>query len=192
MVAKRNDNQVAENEPRGTARMVSGIGETVVTDEFMRSLGKVSGNAFDDAMALAQQITGESVKSFADEMGNGFAILKDKAKLIGVRCLFLKWRFTDGDFGRFVNVAVLTPDGSKYIVNDGSTGIGDQLYQFTQDTGKDAFYLADNGLRESTYATCQNCGRPRPSTDDECGTCHDTGTGRGNGTTYYIDLAAAS
>jgi hypothetical protein len=177
---------------RGEAAVVTGIGESVVTDAFMRNLGTISGNAFDDAMALAEQLTGESVKSFADEMGNGFAILdKDqKARLIGLKCVFLKWKFTDGDFGRFVNVAVITQDGAKYILNDGSTGICEQLWDYTQTTGKDAFRLAPRGLRDSNYATCGNCGKPRDSREDECTTCHDTDTKRGTGTTYYIDLAA--
>jgi hypothetical protein len=165
----------------------------LIDDAFMRDLGKVSGNAFEDAMRLAEAL-GESVASFAEEMGNGFAILasEDKVQLVGVECLFLKWRFTDGDFGRYVNVAVLTHDGRKLILNDGSTGICGQLWDYTQATGKSTYGHAKRGLRASTYATCgaKNCGVPRDSRDEECATCGDTDTRRGTGTTLYIDLAA--
>jgi hypothetical protein len=182
--------QSNNDEPR--AEVVLTQTDTIITDAFMRNLGNISGNAFDDAMALAKDIIGEDVKSFADEMGTGFAILakEDKAQLIGVQSLFLKWRFTDGDFGRYVNVAVLTQDGRKLILNDGSSGICQQLWDYTKTTAKDNYMLAKRGLRESTYATCGNCGKPRDTREDECAVCHDDDTKRGVGSTYYIDLAA--
>jgi hypothetical protein len=168
--------------------------EPGINDDFMRKLGTVSGNAFDDALAIATAM-GAEVKSFATEMGTGFAVLSQmgKANLVGVKCLFLKWKFSEGDYGdEYVNVAVLTPDGGKYILNDGSTGICKQLREYTDRTASSTYMLADKGLRESSYATCagKDCNKPRDARDEECEYCGDATAKRGTATTYYIDLAA--
>jgi hypothetical protein len=69
----------------------------------------------------------------------------------------MEWAFRPGDFGsQFVSARVVTrnADGgmSKYIINDGGTGLAEQLAQFTQDTGKTGGLFARHGLRESEYA----------------------------------------
>jgi hypothetical protein len=166
-----------------------------ITDQFLRGIGKVSGDAFEDAMRLAEQIYGE-VGNFADEMGNGFAVLKDKTQLVGVKSLFLRWRWHDGDFGDFVSAAVVTATGGRYVINDGSSGIAAQLRDYEQEhPGKDGGMVAYYGLRESSYSTCKACGKPRDSRTDECfntlsngSVCGDTDTARGTESTFYIDL----
>lgn len=172
------------------------IPQILVTDEHLRQIGRGTGDVFADAMAIAEGLYGE-VKSFADELGTGFSILDDKSVLVGKTCLFLVWRVHPGKFGSFVSAAVVTPDGGRYIVNDGSTGLGAQLKSFTQSDGKTGGYVSKKGLRSSTYATCDACGSPRDSTEDVCvsvlsnGTeCGDSNTKRGTGTTYYVDLSA--
>jgi hypothetical protein len=153
-------------------------------------------DSFAAALALAEQTYGD-VLSFSGEMGNGFRILQDKAQLVSVRCLFLNWRFSEGDFGVFVSAAVVTEDGSKYIVNDGSTGMYADLMEYSARTGRFGGMVADNGLRVSEYATCTGCNSPRPSRVEVCtntlhngSVCGDTDTGRGLSTTYYVDLSA--
>lgn len=167
-----------------------------LNDDTLRSIGS-SGDAFADALALAEAAFG-GVEVVTDIMGNGFTLLPkdDKAKLVGEKLLFLKWGFSDGDFGLFTSVAVVTGKGEKYIVNDGSAGICGQLHQYTIKSGRFGGLIAPRGLRESTYTTCVSCGKPRSQYDETCSNvldngsaCGNTDTKRGTGTTYYIDLS---
>jgi len=167
-----------------------------MNDDTLRGIGS-SGDAFADALALAEAAFG-SVETVTEIMGNGFALLPkdDKGKLVGNKLLFLKWGFNDGDFGLFCSVAVVTADGQKYIVNDGSSGICGQLHQYTIKSGRFGGLVAPRGLRESTYSTCVSCGKPRSQFDETCSNvldngsaCGNTDTKRGTGTTYYIDLS---
>lgn len=166
-----------------------------LTDDVLRGLGQ-TGDAFADAVAVAEAVYG-AVTDFSEEMGSGFQLLQDKAALVGKKLLFLKWSFTPGDFGVFCSAAVITADGGKFIVNDGSTGICTQLRELSIKTGRFGGSVAQRGLRESSYATCQACGQPRSSFDETCtntlkngSVCGNTDTARGTGNTYYIDLSA--
>lgn len=166
-----------------------------LTDDVLRGLGE-SGDAFADALAVAEAVYG-AVTDFAEEMGSGFQLLQDKRPLVGKKLLFLKWGFTSGDYGVFCSAAVVTADGGKFIVNDGSTGICTQLRELSMKTGKFGGSVAPRGLRESSYTTCQGCGQPRTVFDNTCSNvlkngsvCNDTDVARGTGNTYYIDLSA--
>lgn len=168
---------------------------TEITDEILRSIGS-SGNAFADAVKAAAQIYG-GVQEIHEELGTGFQLLTDKSTLIDRRLLLLKWNFTNGTYGTFVSVAVVTEDGGKYIVNDGSTGICEQLRQLSLNNDKYGGYIANRGLRTSTYTTCKGCGKPRPQFTEICEhtlpnntTCGNADTARETGETYYIDLSA--
>src|SRR5260221_13764104 len=57
------------------------------------------------------------------------AIVSDKSMLCGVPFLIVAVKMNVGDNGDFVTLLVLTKSGDRYIVNDGSTGIRDQLTQ---------------------------------------------------------------
>lgn len=93
------------------------------------------------------------------DYGTGFVIVKDKNVLIGVDFLILDWRFTDSSKyeGDFVSAACVTKDGRKLILNDGSTGIRDQLKLVTSERIKkghdhpQAGILVQNGLVRSDY-----------------------------------------
>lgn len=166
-----------------------------ITDDVLRGIG-YSGDAFADALAAAEAAYG-TVQSIAEEFGNGFAVLKDKSVLVGKKFLMLKWGFSQGDYGMFASVAVVTVDGGKYILNDGSTGICRDLHTFSVQHGRYGGFIAENGLRVSQYATCVSCGRPRSSLDDDvCAVilpngseCGDASTQRGSGETYYLDYS---
>lgn len=169
-----------------------------VTDDVMRGIG-ATGDAFADAMAVAAQIAGPEIPVVAEEIGDGFTVLPTdkKGTLIGVPMVLLKWEWHLGDNGPFVSVHLVTADGGKFIVNDGSTGIYSQLQEYSRNSGRDGILRAPHGFRESVYATCMGCGKPRKSTDDECAAilrngsvCGDTDTGRGTGQTYYLDTSA--
>src|SRR3546814_1618099 len=58
----------------------------------------------------------------------------------------LAWRFNPCDFGEFVTMMVVTEDGRKFIVNDGGSGICQQLALFTNATGRHGGMLVENGL----------------------------------------------
>lgn len=149
-------------------------------------------NSFDAAVALATEAYGP-VEDVADELGDGFALLDSdhKGRLIDVPLLFLEWSFYPGEFGsKFVAARVMArnPDGgtSKYIVNDGSTGIADQLAEYSKRTGKYGGLMAKRGLRASEYTYCELCRTVQ---------CENSEVHRSNGahkkaSTYYIDTAA--
>jgi hypothetical protein len=137
-----------------------------------------SGDAFADALALAKEIYGEeSVQLASDAIGDGFALTDNKDQFIGKPCIFLKWTFSQGDFidpktkekREFASIRVVTP-GGKYVINDGSTGICDQLRQFTMENfGRQGGLISARGLRRSDYEHPEY----------------------GSATTYYIDTSAA-
>jgi predicted Zn-dependent protease with MMP-like domain len=108
--------------------------------------------SFEDAYALAVQYYGQENLVRADEtIGNGFRLLANKDTLIDQKFIALAWRFNPGDFGEFVTMMVVTEDGRKFIVNDGGSGICQQLALFTNATGRHGGMLDENGLTRSDY-----------------------------------------
>lgn len=148
-------------------------------------------NDFDAAVAMATAAHGPI--DDASDLGDGFALLKDdgKGRLVNVPLLFMEWSFYPGDFGsQFVAARVMArnPDGgiSKYIVNDGSTGICDQLAAFSKRTGKYGGLLAKRGLRVSDYSYCEMCAKVQCDNPDS----HRAMGKHKRAETYYIDTAA--
>lgn len=138
-------------------------------------------SSFEDALRLAQEQYGE-VEAASSAIGDGFALLTtdQKVQLIGVPCVFLSWSFAAsevGERGEFVTVRVVTEDGRKVVVNDGSTGIYQQLKDYTTETnGRDGGLIVRRGLRKSDYTYTVTEGK-------------DKGKEKA-ATTYYIDTAA--
>lgn len=102
------------------------------TDVAVRRLGEDELRAirsFDDARALAHAVDGDVVDIADSPLSTGFAVLATdaKARLVGVPFIILDWRFANGDNGEFVSLVVVTKSNEKLIVNDGSTGIRDQM-----------------------------------------------------------------
>jgi hypothetical protein len=117
-------------------------------------------NDFDDALALVKEVYGENAVQLAsDALGDGFALTDNKDQFIGVPMVFVKWIFSEGTFKDsegntrgFVSARVVTP-GAKYIINDGGTGIYEQLRQYTADNdGRQGGLVAQKGLRVSRYS----------------------------------------
>jgi len=74
-------------------------------------------------------------EDYSEAYGTGFIVLSDKSRLEGVSFVIVEWRFSDGKYGEeseFASLVVVTEPGEKFIVNDGSTGIKDQLKKVTQ------------------------------------------------------------
>lgn len=147
-------------------------------------------SSYEDALALAEAVHGD-VLDIAQELGTGFALLKDKGKLEEKEFVLIQWRFTAGDFAKgFVSAALVTKTGDKYIITDGSTGIFSQLMTLSQETKRFGGVKVPNGLRASRYSTCIECGRPMSSDEVACSNdkCDYEGDKRGSGETYYLDL----
>lgn len=132
--------------------------------------------SFDDAAALLAE-NDIPVVAADQVIGNGFAIVNDKGFLCGVPMMLLSWHFNSGDNGQFVSInAVCKLPGNtlgKYIINDGSTGIYEQLRKYTEKTSKTAGLIVKRGLRRSDYQY----------TDKNDGTTK-------NATTFYLDTSA--
>lgn len=101
-------------------------------------------------------------------LGDGFAILNDKMRLVGVPMFIIEWRNNKGENGTFTSMRVLArlDNGSmaKYIVNDGSTGIHKQLTEFTESRKVRAGLMVKNGFRVSEYDyTDERTGEVRPA-----------------------------
>ena len=118
-----------------------------------------------------QNLAGQSFSDAAD-LGSGFALLENKDRLIGVPCIFVSWRTNRGDYGDFVSANVVTHDDNgritgKFVINDGSTGLAQQLAT----SGLQAPLRAKHGLRRSDYE-------------------YDGPDGPVPASTYYIDTSA--
>jgi len=117
--------------------------------------------SMDEAIALVEQTLGSEIVDAADEIGNGFTVLRKDQKhlLIDVPFLIMTIDFQDGDFvdeetgitGSFLTLMLITEDGRKYILNDGGTGIFRQVEDWANTSGKAGGMLVRNGLRESKY-----------------------------------------
>lgn len=154
-VQKKNANDVVKTEPK-------------LSDESLAGL-----SSFADALSLIEATYGNDALVVASEvLGDGFAMLENKDKLVGELFVFISWDFHLGDHGEFVAARVMTQDGKKYIVIDGSTGICKTLSEYTEKTGKKVGMVCQKGLRRSDYTYTDENGVDKPAT------------------TYYIDTAA--
>lgn len=167
------------------------------TEEELRGI-----TSFEDAVRLLyrQDI---AIDDAAQVLGDGFAMLKDEKKslLVGVPLLLMEWNFWPGDYGdTFVGMRIVAqnPDksASKYIVNDGSTGIAEALKKYTARTGKTSGLFVPNGFRESKYTYCQACINPktnqpgRPLANGESDDEHRDAKQHIPAITYYLDTTA--
>lgn len=133
--------------------------------------------SFDDVSQLFAD--NEIPLESADQYGSGFDILDNKGLLVDVPFVILEWRFNASDLaeGGFVSAAIVTERNDKWIINDGGTGIFEQLKRVTASrlrTRKGHPQLGlvcQNGLSVSNYETTVNINGK------------DTAI---KGTTYYI------
>lgn len=156
---------------------------TIADQEVMKTESRFSDSelrditSFEDAAALLASKGIDVV--FADQqLGNGFAILDDKSKLVGVQIFLIEWNFYEGEFGPFVAAMLAakfpgTVGLAKYILNDGSTGIYQQLRNYTDQKERQRGMMVKNGLRKSVYDTV----------DEATGKTKES-------TTYYLDTSA--
>lgn len=131
---------------------------------------------FQDAVKAIEAEFG-SVVDASNEIGDGFPILDNKNRLIDVPFLIMDWDYFDGSFGNTVlTMRVVTDTGQKWRVNDGSTGIQQQLARYETRTHRKGGMLVKGGLRSSTYPTVK--GVPTHEGDPEAD---------GASTTFYLN-----
>ena len=111
---------------------------------------------WDDAMRAVVGYV-DSIEDASREIGDGFSVLPTDRKhiLIGVPLMFTEWNFYQGENGEFVAArAIAQQDGGgirKLVINDGSTGICEQLREYSKRTGRYGGLLVRHGLRKSEY-----------------------------------------
>lgn len=153
------------------------------SDDQLRSI-----QSFEDAMRLAADTYGGVTTAEELELGNGFKLLGDnKDRLVGMPFVVLAFNFNEGDFGEFASALLVTDRGDRIIMNDGSTGVYEQLLDIMKTTDKTGGIFFPRGLRKSTYDTCVSCGKPRKPSTEVC-TCGDDTEKRAKGNTYYLDV----
>lgn len=171
--------------------------ETAIEQHWATRFGKedrTNIQSWDDAIALAQAEYGTILNIHETELGDGFRVASedDKRRLIGVPLFLLEWHWNDGDFGQFVSVAAIAQgengQATKWILNDGSTGIREQLADFETKYNRNGGLNVRNGLRVSDYNTDLETGEPLSKKDliDYV----KAGKKTGKGHTFYLDTSA--
>lgn len=133
----------------------------------------------------------------AADLGGGFHLLKkdDKARLEGNPFVILyfrineKWRFGPGISAMIQTATPIAFEGqvyNRFVLNDGSTGLAQQLIDYKTSTGKNGPILCKRGLRSSEYEVMeddpQNPGEKKPVLDPATGKAVI-------GKTFYIDTS---
>lgn len=132
---------------------------------------------FEDALAVINDVFAGAVIQADKELGTGFALLNDKAILIGVPFVAVKIDEHESDIsaeGKFVTLHVVTQAGQKFILNDGSTGIFAQVQELWRRKPelRGLPMMVRHGLRRSDYTYTDSEGKQRPAV------------------TYYLDTSA--
>ena len=137
-----------------------------------------NGNVFDDdALAKIGSLQdaldalsglGATVDSY-NEYGTGFSVV-DKQTLAGVPFVILEWRFNNGTYGEFVSCLIVTKDGVKAVLNDGSTGVCKELSMVTASRLRNGVantqsgLIVENGLKRGDYTYTDENGKETPAT----------------------------
>lgn len=118
--------------------------------------------SIDDAVAFFN--SNSSVVSITDVAGDGYSLLKDKATLENIPFLIIDWNgVVDPDTQRdYASIRLITADGRKYRVNDGSTGIYSQLKTIRDRTKLIGGIKVPKGLFKSEYFVDDKTKRPIP------------------------------
>ena len=125
-------------------------------------------SSFEDALAIlnASGVVAESISDF----GAGFTVV-DKARLLNVPFVILEWRFNASELNDagFVSLSVVTKNNDKWVINDGSTGILQQLIRITRVRRQRKHATPQNGLAVpaglsvSNYKFTDAEGKERPA-----------------------------
>lgn len=92
--------------------------------------------------------------------GSDWDLVGDKDTLLAVPFVIARIRFNEGDSGNFVSVCCYTKTG-KVIFNDGSTGVYEQLKDYTNKNARTTAISCPRGLRVSRYTYTDDKGVDR-------------------------------
>ena len=90
--------------------------------------------------------------NIGDVLGDGFDLIptENKGQFVKVPFAIVSYQFAEGENGEFVSFRAFTQDGRKVILNDGSTGICEQLRELHA-AGVGLPLWVPGGLRVSRY-----------------------------------------
>lgn len=131
------------------------------------------------SLTEALELAGPIVDISETELSSGFDVCS-KTLLIDVPFVILDWSFSTGEQGEFVSVIIVTRDGKKYIITDGSTGIYAQLKRLPRLTS--GVIGVAKGLRRSDYDRTDEQGQP--IINDKTGKVE-------RGSTFYLNTTSA-
>lgn len=128
------------NNGKGSAEVVA----TTVNEDSIQAL---------DSFAAALDLFGGQAVNIADVAGDGFTRLETKATLLNIPLLVIDWEEVIGTETQklFATIRVITTDGRKYRIADGSTGMMRQLQEIRDNKGVTRGILVKGGLVESKY-----------------------------------------
>jgi hypothetical protein len=146
--------------------------EIVDREPKLRTMTTVNGSVEVDRSQLKQMSFADLVDALGEpvqaaeviEDDSWGPVLEDKHRLIGTPFIIVGYRENKGTYGKsFVSLEVLTNANERFIVNDGSTGIREQLLTLKEKTGIDSMITAPRGLRVSSYEYEDNNGNLIPA-----------------------------
>lgn len=106
-------------------------------------------SSFDDVL----RASGGIVNKINDHLGDGFSVLEDKTELLDVEFMVVTYSVhpSESTGKEFTSLRVITRDGRKLIINDGSTGIHEQCLALRKRLGNFVPLHVPRGLRMSEY-----------------------------------------
>src|SRR5690606_3568232 len=106
-------------------------------------------SSFDDVL----RASGGVVNKINDHLGDGFSVLEDKTELLDVEFMVVTYSVhpSESTGKEFTSLRVITRDGRKLIINDGSTGIHEQCLALRKRLGNFVPLHVPRGLRMSEY-----------------------------------------
>lgn len=131
---------------------------------------------FSSAMELLESL-GVPLVDSSEELGTGFIKTDKKDQFVGTPFVALFWTFHEGDYGSdpFVAIHLVTRDGGRYILTDGSTGIRDELRKWTENNnGRTHGMICESGLSKSEYKYCEQCQTTNSRKANACRNCGST------------------
>lgn len=128
-----------------TDQATTDVAVRLFSDDDLRDL-----RSWDDIVNLASE-RDIPTTNIADVLGDGFSLLDNKTLLLDVPFVIVTWTLSTGDIGEFATVRLMTRDGRKLIINDGSTGIRDQIKSMIN-RGVQPPTMVVRGLRVSRYS----------------------------------------
>lgn len=182
-----------DQKPAEETEEVNTTGEIIAAPSKFDKDDLNAAQTFEDFMNLTVQVHGGVVAAHETELGDGFRVATedDKRKLIGIPLLFMEWGFNAGDYSDFVSARVVAQGEngiSKWVINDGGTGIFAELKGYTEKTGKWGGLFCRNGLRVSEYTIDADTGKALNKR--EVTEYIKAGKKTAPAATFYLDTAA--